>query len=133
MPVMALTLREPTAQCRPGIMVMIFVAWAADLLLKARSQDRTVFLRARCVSEDVIPNQRCHRLIGIAERFLSFRGCRLLRRQPKTCSVSEFSHSSPSFPEHCLCFLSFLPLPSTLFCFYSFEYLRLIFPVLLCS
>ena len=65
-------------------MVMIFVAWAADLLLKARSQDRTVFLRARCVSEDVIPNQRCHRLIGIAERFLSFRGCRLLRRQPKT-------------------------------------------------
>ena len=56
MPAMALTLREPTAQCRPRIMVMIFVAWAADLLPKACSQDRTVFLRARCVSEEVIPS-----------------------------------------------------------------------------
>lgn len=119
---MALTLREPTAACRPGIMVMIFVARAADLLPKARTQDRTVFLRARYVSEEVFPSQRCHtcRLIGMAECFLSFRGCRLLCRQPKKCSVSELSHSSPSFPEHCLCFFSFLPLPSTLFCFYSF-------------
>lgn len=98
------------------------LAWAADVLPEACSQDGTVFLRARCVSEEVLPSQRCHtcRLIGTAERFLSSRGCRLLCRQPEKCSVSEFLHSSPSFPKRCLCSLSFLPLPFTLFCFYSF-------------
>lgn len=79
-------------------MVMIFVTWAADLLPKPSAQDRTLFLTARSVSENVIPTQSSWtcRVIHVAERFLSFKGCWFLLRQPEKCSVFESSHSWPS-------------------------------------